>query len=76
MVAAKNGLFRDVFNSVLAEAINCKKKLNWMKTLDINKVILEQDAQQIILIINNTMKHFFYFDLVIIGYKIFSKDLV
>ena len=47
-----------------------------MKTLCINRVILESDAQQIISALNSIMKNFFYFDLIINDYKIFVKDLI
>ena len=47
-----------------------------MKTLGINRVILESDAQHVIFALNNTMKDFFYFSLVISDYKILAKDLV
>ena len=75
MIAAKNGVMNGLFDSAMAEAISCREALNWLKNLNITKVIVESDALQVINAMKGDHGDRLYFDFIINDCKILSKDL-
>ena len=75
MITARNATIRGPLNSAIAEAISCRKALSWLKSLDLNRVILESDAQLVIQSILGSKMDGSYFDSLVDDYKSFAKDL-
>ena len=44
VVAAKNGILYGLMDPTVAEALSCREALNWLKSLNITKVIVESNA--------------------------------
>ena len=74
MIAAKNGVMNGLVNPAMAEAMSCREALSWLKSLNIDKVIVESDALQVINSLNGEHGDKSYFGSIINDCKILSKD--
>ena len=75
LVAARNDLLKGPMIPAIAEAICCKESLSWIKSLGYSRLIMELDAQKIILAIHGSYGENSYFGTLIDDCKILSKDL-
>ena len=74
-IAAKNGLLVGFFDPFLAEIMSCREVLSWLKTLGINKVIVEMDALNVFHALINSNMDFSYAGSIIDDCKILAQDL-
>ena len=75
MVVAKNTKLRGDANPATAEAISYREALSWLKSLRFNKVVIESDAQVVVLAILGSKEDLSYFGSVIEDCKSYTKDL-
>ena len=76
LVAAKNGLIIGSFDPFLAEALSCRKALNWIKNLGFRKVIIEIDALNVYDVLVKSNMDLSFADSVLDDCKILAQDLV
>ena len=75
LVAAKNDLLKGPMIPAIVEAMCCKEALSWINSLGYSRMIMELDAQKIILAINGSYGENSYFGTLIDDCKILSRDL-
>ena len=75
MVIARNERIRGMLDPAIAEVMSCREALSWLKSLGLNKVILESDAQFVIQSILNPKVDVSYFGSLINDCRSLAKDL-
>ena len=75
MISARNAKLRGPLDPAIAEVMSCREALSWLKSLGLNKVILEFDAQLVIQSILGSKVDGSYFGSLIDDCRFLAKDL-
>ena len=75
MVIVRNERIRGMLDPAIAEAMSYREALSWLKSLGLNRVILEYDAQLVIQSILNPKVDVSYFGSLINDCRFLAKDL-
>ena len=75
MVIVRNERIRGMLDPAIAETMSCREELSWLKSLGLNRVILESDTQLIIQSILGSKVDSSYFGSLVDDCRSLAKDL-